>query len=66
MMLLLIHAYTCVLIADVDECADNTDSCVAMISQCLNTIGSYECTCDLGYMDMEDGGITTTRYRPGC
>ena len=37
-------------IADVDECADNTDSCVAMGSHCFNTIGSYECTCDLGYM----------------
>ena len=31
---------------DVDECADGTDLCA---QNCLNTIGSYTCSCNTGY-----------------
>lgn len=29
---------------DIDECAEGTHSCAGH-TQCLNTIGSYECRC---------------------
>ena len=33
-----------IFVLDVDECANNTDSCDAN-SYCNNTVGSYNCTC---------------------
>ena len=33
---------------DVDECATNTDSCDSL-GTCHNVVGSYYCTCPLGY-----------------
>ena len=36
---------TC-LCLDIDECRDNTDSCA---QNCINTVGSYSCTCNTGY-----------------
>ena len=33
---------------DIDECAMNTHTCDTMAT-CMNTMGSYECMCDMGY-----------------
>ena len=37
------------ILADVDECALGTDSC-DVNAQCNDTIGSFECTCNAGYV----------------
>ena len=34
--------------ADVNECDEGTDLCDSN-ADCTNTIGSYECTCTVGY-----------------
>jgi len=34
--------------ADIDECASNNGGCCAQ-AVCKNTLGSYTCTCRLGY-----------------
>ena len=34
--------------ADIDECAMDTDNC-AKNATCLNTPGSFNCTCNEGY-----------------
>ena len=34
--------------ADIDECAMDTDNC-AEIATCMNTPGSFSCTCNEGY-----------------
>ena len=34
---------------NIDECARETDTCDATISSCVDTLGSYECTCNAGY-----------------
>ena len=36
------------LMADTDECFEGLDFCVTH-AKCTNTIGSYECTCIVGY-----------------
>ena len=36
------------LMADTDECFEGLDFC-ATHAECTNTIGSYECTCIVGY-----------------
>ena len=38
----------CSLISDINECKQRTDDCHADAT-CLNTIGSYTCTCHVGY-----------------
>ena len=35
-------------ISDVDECSLRTDQC-GINADCLNTIGSYSCTCKVGF-----------------
>lgn len=46
---------------DVNECTDGTHECSY---QCVNTVGSYKCTCKKGYELNSDGhtcsGKTTT------
>ena len=42
-------------IADIDECSEGTDSCNTARSSCLNTVGSYNCSCASGYEDSGDG-----------
>ncbi|KAK3597086.1 hypothetical protein CHS0354_022093 [Potamilus streckersoni] len=34
---------------DVNECTDNPDICVDTLKSCMNSIGSYTCTCISGY-----------------
>ena len=33
---------------DIDECTEDTDMCDPN-AECTNTIGSYNCTCTVGY-----------------
>jgi MYXO-CTERM domain-containing protein len=46
---------------DIDECADNTDTCDQHAS-CDNTEGSYTCDCNIGY----EGDGHTCRPSTGC
>jgi len=41
--------------ADVDECATKTDSCSDVGSVCINNVGSHECACVNGFVDV---GVT--------
>ena len=34
------------MVSDIDECKAETDECS---DDCVNNIGSYSCSCDLGY-----------------
>ena len=36
------------LLLDIDECAEDTDEC-DFHADCENTVGSYECTCIVGF-----------------
>ena len=36
------------LLLDIDECAEDTDEC-DFHADCENTVGSYECTCNVGF-----------------
>ena len=36
------------LFLDIDECAEDTDEC-DFHADCENTVGSYECTCIVGF-----------------
>jgi len=38
---------------DLDECKLGTDGCEKDGGSCINTIGSYHCTCDPGYFAMD-------------
>ena len=36
--------------SDIDECSETTDKALCGVnSQCINTVGSYECVCATGY-----------------
>ena len=40
---------------DIDECLEsNTTAVCPRDSQCVNTNGSYTCTCDEGYFHLQD------------
>ena len=38
-----------ILSLDIDECTSGTSNCKAN-AHCINTIGSYKCVCDTGYI----------------
>ena len=40
------HSQKPVLIVDINECTEGTDGCS---QTCTNTVGSYECSCGVGY-----------------
>lgn len=46
-----IHVHTCVLLfyADINECSSSTHNC-SMNAICMDTDGSYYCTCNSGYI----------------
>ena len=44
--------YPCTYSIDIDECSLNTDNCE---HSCVNTVGSYTCTCETGYKLSSDG-----------
>ena len=37
---------------DIDECSEDSDGCA---QNCVNTIGSYTCSCNTGYNLGSDG-----------
>lgn len=37
------------LLVDVDECASDANNCLSGTAACVNTVGSYNCTCNHGY-----------------
>jgi len=39
---------------DVDECNTTTDKCTVNAHQCINTPGSYMCSCHDGFQFKED------------
>ena len=47
---------------EIDECQDGNSSCEQV---CMNTIGSYECTCNDGYRLNRDG-LTCSGIANGC
>ncbi len=58
------HSYTCTntffiihtdfqsLHSDIDECSSNSNGCQML---CINTIGSFNCSCESGYKLIDDG-----------
>ena len=36
-------------IIDTDECKSGLHDCLKNLSECLNTVGSYNCVCNPGY-----------------
>ena len=49
--------------ADINECTEDTNSCDSNAS-CINTIGSYNCTCNFGFQG--DGRNCTGMYNVYC
>ena len=43
---LILYVYYLVMCIDIDECAEGTDGCDQV---CTNRIGSYNCSCSIGY-----------------
>ena len=42
------HLMLCLTVADLDECSTYTHNC-DVNADCINTVGSYSCTCKAGY-----------------
>ena len=51
------HSFTLNHSLDIDECATVTNDCDNLTTTCENTVGSYICTCLLGY---EETTISTS------
>ena len=45
---LLVHLY-CFSFSDIDECIRGNNICDPYTGLCNNTLGSYDCSCQLGY-----------------
>ena len=41
--------YYAYLFTDIDECAEQSDQCDETHADCTNTVGSYECQCNVGF-----------------
>ena len=48
---------------DINECTEGTDGCS---QQCINTIGSYRCSCSSGYRLASDGQACTGKLQFHC
>ena len=48
------------LLSDINECSPEFDVCSGASSECVNIIGSFNCTCDPGHLKVEhqDGSYT--------
>ena len=44
------------LFLDIDECTTGSHTCDSTVSSCLNTEGSYQCSCKNGYQMTRGGG----------
>lgn len=44
----------CVFYSDIDECSDMVLACLGLDEICLNTMGSFHCTCAAGFI-LKDG-----------
>ena len=53
-----------VILTDIDECAENTDSCDSKTTKCRNTRGGYECDCLSGLK--HDGDYKCVGKRNYC
>ena len=50
-----LHPFHVSVFADVDECVQSALHQCSPQAQCNNTVGSYQCTCHQGYIDVEPG-----------
>ena len=46
---------------DIDECSEEHNNC-STNGYCTNTIGSYQCSCNIGYLDEGLGYVCTGKY----
>ena len=46
---------------DIDECSEGNNNCSAN-GYCTNTVGSYKCSCNIGYLDEGLGYVCTGKY----
>ena len=54
-----ISCLRCCVAIDIDECEGGIERCTVDHSHCTNTLGSFTCDCDAGYMS-EDGKCRST------
>ena len=52
-----------VFLVDINECAVNNGGCS---NECMNSDGSYSCTCPIGYALGADGLTCSGTYIYGC
>ena len=45
----IIYNFSCLLYPDIDECANDASNNCSSNANCTDTIGSYDCTCNVGY-----------------
>ena len=45
-------------LTDIDECVDGVHDCLPSLASCVNTLGSFNCSCNHGYIG--DGKTTCT------
>ena len=37
-------------LADIDECQDGVHDCLSTLASCVNTLGSFNCSCNYGFI----------------
>ena len=60
-----LHIFTQLLLTyhntDIDECEDNSTCAYREGTVCVNTVGSYDCVCEEGYITCDDYSYECTR-----
>ena len=54
-----------VIVDDVNECADGSHRC-GVHGSCVNTFGSYDCDCEVGYHGQYCGGLQSVQKHRKC